>query len=118
MKTAGDPQMIYPYIYNWNRKERKGQFCRVVTRGNSFNSAAVEFEDGYRMVTSRNSLRRRPEFPNSIDKNSAQPARTKEDGRTQDGVIARAGRVSKTAYPSLPDSDVEVRSAAAISHSS
>lgn len=48
----------YPYIYFWNRMERKGQFCRVITRG-KMNSCEVEFEDGFRAITSRNALRKR-----------------------------------------------------------
>lgn len=50
-----------PYIWSWRVKppgDRKGQRCRVVARGR-MNSALVEFEDGYRVVTSRNGLRRR-----------------------------------------------------------
>ena len=50
--------MIYPYFYAWNRMGRKGQFLRVLCRG-TMNSALVEFEDGYRAVTSRNALRKR-----------------------------------------------------------
>lgn len=45
------------YIYRWDRCGRKGQRCRVVARG-SMNSCLLEFEDGWRMVTSRNALRR------------------------------------------------------------
>ena len=37
---------------------RKGQACRVICRG-KMNSALVEFEDGFKMVTSRNALRKR-----------------------------------------------------------
>jgi hypothetical protein len=36
---------------------RKGQLCRVLVRG-KMNSCAVEFEDGFRAVTSRNALRK------------------------------------------------------------
>lgn len=36
---------------------RKGERCRVLVRG-LMNSALLEFEDGYRVVTSRNGLRR------------------------------------------------------------
>jgi hypothetical protein len=45
------------YVYRWNRCGRKGQRCRVLARG-SLNSCLLEFEDGWRMVTSRNALRR------------------------------------------------------------
>lgn len=45
------------YIYRWDRCGRKGQRCRVLARG-TMNSCLLEFEDGWRMVTSRNALRR------------------------------------------------------------
>lgn len=57
----------YPYTYTWawgNPAKypvlglRKGQPCRVLVRG-AKNSALVEFEDGYQVVTSRNGLRKR-----------------------------------------------------------
>lgn len=48
----------YPYIYRWDRHGRKGQFCKVPVRG-TMNSCLVVFEDGYRMVTSRNAIMRR-----------------------------------------------------------
>lgn len=48
----------YPYVFRWDRLGRKGQSCRVVVRG-ARNSALIEFEDGKRIVTSRNSLARR-----------------------------------------------------------
>lgn len=50
--------MDFPYVYFWNRQGRKGQFCRVTARG-KMNSCCVEFEDGYKMITSRNAIRRR-----------------------------------------------------------
>ena len=50
--------MTFPYRYFWNRKGRKGQVCRVICRG-KMNSALLEFEDGFKMVTSRNALRKR-----------------------------------------------------------
>jgi hypothetical protein len=37
--------------------DRKGQRCRVLARGR-MNSALLEFEDGFRTVTSRSGLRR------------------------------------------------------------
>jgi len=45
------------YIYFWNRMGRKGQRCAVLVRG-KMNSCLVEFEDGFKAVTSRNALRR------------------------------------------------------------
>src|SRR5262249_19975924 len=50
--------MDFPYIYRWDRHGRKGQFCRVLARG-KMNSCCVEFEDGYKMIPSRNALYRR-----------------------------------------------------------
>lgn len=46
-----------PYRYHWHRMGRKDQPCRVLVRG-ELNSCLVEFGDGFRMVTSRNALRR------------------------------------------------------------
>ena len=43
------------YIYRWNRCGRKGQRCNVIARG-TMNSCLLEFEDGWRMVTSRNAI--------------------------------------------------------------
>ena len=48
----------FPYVYRWNRQGRKGRFCKVLVRG-TMNSCSVEFEDGYRMVTSRNAVMKR-----------------------------------------------------------
>ncbi len=47
----------FPYIFRWNRQDRKGQRCRMLARG-TLNSILLEFEDGYRMVTSGNSIAR------------------------------------------------------------
>lgn len=66
----------YPYVWFWRQREgwavtaagdvqpprvfdrcRKGERCRVLARG-TMNSAAIEFEDGYSVVTSRSGLRR------------------------------------------------------------
>jgi hypothetical protein len=38
--------------------DRAGLACRVLVRGGR-NSALIEFEDGYRVITSRGGLRRR-----------------------------------------------------------
>lgn len=50
----------YPYVWRVRTRfpERMGQRCRVLVRG-SMNSALVEFEDGFRVNTSRNYLRKR-----------------------------------------------------------
>ena len=55
----------FPYIWRWGTcggkypevGKRKGMRCRVVTRGGK-NSALIEFEDGYRTISSRNGLRK------------------------------------------------------------
>ena len=47
----------YPYVYRWNRMGRKGQRCRVTARG-GMNSVCVEFEDGFRAVSSGNAVRK------------------------------------------------------------
>jgi hypothetical protein len=63
----------FPYIWAWRHRsvgpppakvpwfgdgiDRTGRRCRVVARG-TMNSALIEFEDGYRVVTSRGGLRR------------------------------------------------------------
>jgi hypothetical protein len=66
---AGAP--VYTYTWAWGQpadtrtrragvfdRDRKGEACRVLARG-PMNSALVEFEsDGWRVVTSRNGLRR------------------------------------------------------------
>lgn len=52
--------MKFPYVYFWNRPEgasRKGHACNVTARG-KMNSCRVEFEDGFKMVTSRNAIRK------------------------------------------------------------
>lgn len=41
----------------WRPVDRKGKPCRVVARG-KMNSILVEFEDGFRVVTSRYAVRR------------------------------------------------------------
>lgn len=52
----------FNYIYAWGKSpmrviDRKGQRCRVVARG-KMNSCLLEFIDGFKVVTSRNALRR------------------------------------------------------------
>lgn len=48
------------HVWYWRSRlpERKGHPCRVLARG-TMNSILVEFEDGYRVVTSRYAVRRR-----------------------------------------------------------
>lgn len=49
----------YPYYWRVKTRlpERKGQPCRVLVRG-AMNSCLVEFEDGFKVVTSRNYVRK------------------------------------------------------------
>lgn len=51
----------FPYIWFWRKKlpERKATPCRVLTRSKRMNSALIEFEDGYRVISSRNAIRKR-----------------------------------------------------------
>jgi hypothetical protein len=52
---------VNDYRYVWRVRtrlpERFGSLCAVLVRG-AMNSALVEFEDGFRVVTSRNYVRR------------------------------------------------------------
>ena len=52
--------MKYPYFWRVKTRlpERKGQPCRMLARG-KLNSGLIEFEDGYKVVTSRNYIRKR-----------------------------------------------------------
>lgn len=47
------------HVWYWRSRlpERKGQLCRVLARG-AMNSALVEFEDGFCVVTSRYAVRK------------------------------------------------------------
>jgi hypothetical protein len=49
----------FDHVWYWRSRlpERKGQRCRVLARG-TMNSVLVEFEDGYRTVTSRHAVRK------------------------------------------------------------
>jgi hypothetical protein len=64
--------MTFPYVWVWTQpltplygertsgwfdRDRKGMRCRIVARG-ALNSAMLEFEDGYRVVTSRSGIRK------------------------------------------------------------
>lgn len=62
----------FPYVWAWGQGDptkrrsgvfdrcRKGERFRVLARCNPMNSILAEFEDGYRVVTSRNGLRSAP----------------------------------------------------------
>lgn len=56
--------MDYPLIWFWKPQpwpwrvvNRKGQRCRIVAVG-AKNSALIEFEDGYKVITSRYAARK------------------------------------------------------------
>jgi hypothetical protein len=66
--AGGEPQEIavvpdpsFDYIWFWRARlpERKGERCRILVRSRRLNSCLVEFPDGFRVVTSRNAVRRR-----------------------------------------------------------
>jgi hypothetical protein len=48
-----------PLIWYWKKwlPDRKGQACRIISRG-KMNSALVEFEDGFKVITSRYAVRK------------------------------------------------------------
>lgn len=56
-RSASGVPLDTRYVFRWDRCGRKGHQCRVIARGR-MNSCLLEFEDGWRMVTSRNALRR------------------------------------------------------------
>lgn len=49
------------HIWFWRQRlpERKGSPCRILTTGR-MNSILVEFEDGWKVITSRYAVRRMP----------------------------------------------------------
>jgi hypothetical protein len=47
----------FPYVYRWNRHGKKDWPCKVTARG-AMNSCRVEFPDGYKMITSRNAIKK------------------------------------------------------------
>ena len=53
----------YPYVFAWGnnpaRAKRKGQRCRILCEGR-LRSVLIEFEDGFRMVTSQRALKWAP----------------------------------------------------------
>lgn len=55
------PWPAYDYVWFWRQilPDRRGQPCRVVARG-KMNAILVEFEDGFRAITSRYAVRKRP----------------------------------------------------------
>lgn len=69
--SGEDFDSTFPYYWAWGKYPqtqlrhkkpwqdlRKGQRCRVLVRSRRMNTALIEFEDGYKMVSSRNGLRK------------------------------------------------------------
>jgi hypothetical protein len=52
--------MTHVWFWKTRLPERKGQPCRVLVRG-KMNSILVEFEDGYKVITSRYAVRKAEE---------------------------------------------------------
>jgi len=54
------PRAMFDHVWHWRSRlpERKGTACRVVARSHRLGSVLVEFEDGFRVVTSRYAVRR------------------------------------------------------------
>lgn len=52
---------MFPLVWRVRTRlpERFGQACRMLIRARTMNSCLIEFEDGYRVVTSRNYVRKR-----------------------------------------------------------
>lgn len=52
----------YPYVYRWENNPTdakfKGKICRLVCRG-ALNTVMLEFEDGTRVATSGDAIRKR-----------------------------------------------------------
>jgi len=50
----------YPYVWRVRTRlgDRFGMACRVLVRSKRMNSALIEFVDGYKVVTSKNYIRR------------------------------------------------------------
>jgi hypothetical protein len=57
--VVSDPSFDYIWFWHSRLPERKGEGCRILVRSRRLNSCLVEFPDGFRVVTSRNAVRRR-----------------------------------------------------------
>jgi hypothetical protein len=49
-------QIPFPYVLFWDRLERKGQRCRLITPGPRV--ILIEFEDGFRHIINKMAIRR------------------------------------------------------------
>ncbi len=49
----------FPFVWRWRCRlpDRKGMRCRVIIRGGK-NTCLIEFEDGYKVTTSRWAVRK------------------------------------------------------------
>lgn len=58
---SGNSLKTFDHEWFWKTKlpERKGQRCRVLVRAKRMNSILVEFQDGFKVVTSRYAVRKR-----------------------------------------------------------
>jgi len=56
-KSTAKPKYDKVWYSRARLPERKGQRCKVLVRG-KMNSALVEFEDGFRVITSRYAVRK------------------------------------------------------------
>lgn len=54
--------MAYPLVYTWGnnpvRAALKGRRCRIVVKSRRMGSALIEFDNGFRVVTSWRAVRR------------------------------------------------------------
>lgn len=48
------------YLYHWNRMGRKGEICKLLVIAGRMDSVLIEFQDGYKAVTSAKALRPKP----------------------------------------------------------
>lgn len=77
----------FPLVWYWRKKlpERKGQRCRIVTAG-SMNSVMVEFEDGFKTITSKHAVRPAStvfRIPSSTPEEDARPTRRRRATREE-----------------------------------
>ncbi len=51
------------HVWFWRKwlSERKGQECRILVRAKRMNSILIEFDDGFKVVTSRWAVREKKE---------------------------------------------------------
>lgn len=69
--------MTFDYVYFWKATpmrplDRKGHRCRLLVIGTAMNSVLIEFEDGLKVVTSRNAIRKVEEVKNEKTKQGIQ----------------------------------------------